>query len=110
MLSKVTPPQIKALYEQAMVVFASERVHEVFSSEITVVVDRKPDTTQHDLWFYNFGKSHERFATITQGGEYLIMDSGLLENIVLNTMKGLPHAIQDKVDWARTGRLYGKEA
>lgn len=108
MLTKATPPKIKELYDQVMAVFASDDVHGVFSSEITIVVDRKPDTTQHDLWFYNFGKSHERFAQITQGGEYLIMDSGLLENIVLNTMKGLPHAIQDVVDWARSRRLSGK--
>lgn len=109
MLTKATPPKIKELYDHAMLVFASERIHEVFSSEITVVVDRKPDTTEHDLWFYQFGKSHERFAQITQRGEYLIMDSGLLENIVHNTMKGLPHAIQDMVDWARTGRMYAKD-
>jgi hypothetical protein len=108
MLTKPTPPKIKELYARAMSVFDSELVHGVFSSEITVVVDRKPGTTQHDLWFYNFSKSHERFAMLTQGGEYLIMDSGLLENIVLNTMKGLPHAIQDVVDWVRTVRMHGK--
>ena len=97
MLTKVTPPEIKALYDQAMDIYATTSIARVFASEVTMVVDQKPnaETDRHDIWFYRFGKSHERFAQITNGGEYLVLDSGLVENIVLNAMKGLPTVFKE---------------
>lgn len=101
MLTKETPARIKIMYDQAMAVFASERVHEVFSSEVTMVIHRKPDTINHDIWFYRFKEGPERVAQLTNAGSYLILDSGLREDMVFNSMAGLPHAIQDMVDWVR---------
>jgi hypothetical protein len=104
MLTKETTPEIKELYRKAMLVFNTERVHEVFSSEVTMVIDRKPDTFKYDIWFYRFKEGPDRIAQITNGGEYMILDSGLREDMVLNCMRGLPQAIQDMVDWVRHAR------
>ncbi|MNE23352.1 hypothetical protein D3C87_1160500 [compost metagenome] len=97
MLTKATPPEIRALYDQAMDIYATTSIARVFASEVTMVIDQKPnaETDRHDIWFYRFGKSHERFAQITSGGEYMILDSGLVENIVLNAMKGLPTVFKE---------------
>lgn len=104
MLTKRTTSIIKAQYEQAMAIFASEHVHEVFSSEVTMVIHRNPDTTNHDIWFYRFKDSPDRLAMITDNGQTMRLDSGSLEGMVHNAMLGLPHAIQDKVDWVREAK------
>jgi hypothetical protein len=98
MLSKTTPPQIKALYHEAMDIYATTTIANVFASEITMVVVPQPDTTRHDIWFYRFASGPDRFAVLTQGGNELLMESVLMENRVLNCMKGLPHVFTDARD------------
>jgi hypothetical protein len=95
MLTKAATPEVKALYDQAMAIFNSYAIARVYASEITMVIDRKPNATEHDIWFYNFSKGPERFAQLVNAGEYMLLDSGLSEIKVVNSMRGLPTVLTE---------------
>lgn len=93
MLTKTTPPEIKALYDECMDLFATTQHMGVFADHITIVFDRQPDTDRHDVWFYCYKEGPDRIATITAGGTQLCVDSDTTANRVLYSLKSLPSFI-----------------
>lgn len=96
MLTKETPLAIKALYDECMALFATTTLFNVFPGEITLVIDRQPDTDLHDIWFYCYKESPERIAYITAAGQTVHAVSETVIERLETTLSILPAVLMDQ--------------